>query len=595
MMVAVNMVGRLEPGADAESASSSATAALRGAAEEFPELDKSPVVLPGTLVPAGGPTRSKAADLAIWLLVVTAIVLVIACANVANLLLARAAGRRQEISIRQSIGAGRWRVVRQHLTESLLISCIGGCVAIVVALWSTRLIGRFPLPPSASELNVRPLLLTLGLTVLTGLVFGLAPALHAGHVDPVKGLKSGRGGVSPGGRRFRQALIGVQVALSVVLLVGAGLFVRSLREVYSVDPGVNVDRLLLVSVDLGKAGYDSAGTEAFFASARERALRLPGVEAAALANFPPFARSSYGQGVTVRGPESLVFDDVARMNWVTPGYFAAAGTRLLRGRDISDGDRAGEPAAVINESFARLLAPAGDPVGTCLSLVEEQMESGACTRVVGVVENQRREFLVEEVEPTVYLSRERDPDAHTSEGRGPTLVLRTRGDPSQIAGQVREALQALDPRLPFMAVEPLSEAVREEILPYRLGATLFSLFGVLAVALAGIGLYGVLGYFIAERRPEIGIRRALGAQEGRVVRLVVREGMVPVVVGLGLGTAAAFVGVRLIEALLFGVSAEDPVSFAAAVLFLCGVALLASYVPARRAARVDPMIALRQD
>jgi predicted permease len=376
--------------------------------------------------------------------------------------------------------------------------------------------------------------------------------------------------------------------------VGAGLFVRSLRQVYSVDPGVDVDPLLLVSVDLRKAGYDGVDGEAYYAAARERALRLPGVESAAMVHFPPFAHSAYGTGVTVTGRESLVFDEPPQINWVTPGYFTTVGTRVLRGREFTDADRTGEPVAVISESFARLLAPAGEPVGTCISF-GKQTQTGECTRIVGVVENQRREFLKDNVRPSFYLSRDRDPDAHSLEGQGPTLVVRTRGEAGRVAGQLRDALQGLDPRLPFVSVEPLSEVVRPELLPYRLGATLFTLFGILALALAAVGLYGVLGYFIAERRPEIGIRRALGAKEGHVVRLVIREGMFPVVIGLVAGLTAAFAGARVLEALLFGVATRDPISFTTAALFLFGVALLTSYLPARRAARVDPMIALRHE
>lgn len=280
------------------------------------------------------------------------------------------------------------------------------------------------------------------------------------------------------------------------------------------------------------------------------------------------------------------------MNWVSSGYFAIVGTQVLRGREITAADRTGDPVAVVNESFVRLLPGGSEPVGSCIS-VGAQTRTGECTRIVGVVENQRRDFLEESFAPVVYLSREQDPDA-ISWG-GPTLVVRTRGDARRVAGQLRAALQGLDPRLPFVSVEPLSEVIRPALLPYRLGATLFTLFGLLALALAGVGLYGVLGYFVAERRPEIGIRRALGAKEHDVARLVVREGMLPVVAGLAVGLAAAIAGARVLEALLFGVTARDPVSFGTAALFLCGVALLASYIPARRAARVDPMVALRQD
>lgn len=588
--IMVNVIGRLRPGTDLDAITAAATTALAHAAEAAPRLDPTPEVLTGTLVPAGGPTRSRAADLAIWLMAVTGIVLVIACANVANLLLSRSASRRRETAIRISVGASRSRVIRQRLTESLVISGLGAVVGVLIALWSTRLIRQFPLPPSATELSARPLLFALALILATTLLVGLLPALHAGRSDPVAGLKDGRTGSAPGGMRLRRTLIGVQVALSLVLLVGAGLFLRSVREVYAVDPGVDMDRLLLVSVDLRKAGYDTADREAFYAAARERTLRMPGIEAATMAHFPPLSSMSYGMGSEM--PDHPSLDVGSAVNWIAPGYFKTVGTGILRGREIVDADRTGEPVAVINESLARTIAEVDDPLGACLA-VGQQVDTGECTRIVGVAQNQRRNFLNGDVGPFLFLPRDRNPDA-ISWG-GPTLVVRSRADAAKVAAELRAALQGLDTRLPYVSVETLASVIRPDILPYRLGATLFSLFGVLALTLAAVGLYGVLGYFIAERRPEIGIRRSLGAGEVQVIRLVVREGMFPVVMGVLAGIAAALVGSRLLEAMLFGVEARDPISFAAAAIFLFLVSLLASYLPARRAARVDPMVALRAE
>lgn len=586
-MIRVSVLGRLASGADLETTRAAAEAALRRSAEAAPEIDPTPVVLTGTLVPAGGPTRSPAADLAVWLLMVTGLVLVIACANVANLLLSRSASRRRETAIRFSVGATRSRVIRQRLTETLVIATLGAVVGVVIALWSTRLIGQFPLPPSATELSVRPLLFALALVLATTLLVGVLPALQASRSDPVVGLRDGRTGMNPRGMRVRRVLIATQVALSLVLLVGAGLFLRSLREVYAVDPGVDVDRLLLVSADLRKAGYDDPDREAFYRDARERVLRIPGVEAAAMAHFAPFARMSYGIGIAFPDhPEVSVQPSV---DWVSPGYFSTVGTGVLQGRPIGPGDGTGEPVAVVNESLARLLASGPDPLGACLEIDGQP----GCTRVVGVAGNQRTQLLESDVKPFVYLPRDRDPTS--VQWGGPNLVVRTRGEAADLAGEVRSTLQGLDPRLPFVAVEALSSIVRPELLPYRLGAILFTLFGVLALVLAAVGLYGVLGYFIAERRPEIGIRRSLGAGEAQVIRLVLSEGIGPVAVGLVGGLLAALTGARVVEALLFGVEARDPLSFGAAAAFLFAVALVASYLPARRAARVDPMEALRAE
>lgn len=589
-MIMVKVIGRLRPNADLAAVTAAATAALGHAAEAAPGLDPTPEVLTGTLVPAGGPTRSRAADLAIWLMVVTGIVLVIACANVANLLLSRSASRRHETAIRISVGASRSRVIRQRLSESLVISGLGAVVGLVIALWSTRLIRQFPLPPSATELSARALMFAFTLILATTLFVGLLPALQAGRWDPVAGLKDGRTGSTPGGMRLRRTLVGVQIALSLVLLVGAGLFLRSVRAVYSVDPGVDMDRLLLVSVDLRKAGYDTADREAFYAAARERALRMPAIEAATMAHFSPLSSMEYGVGSEM--PDHPALDVGSSVNWVAAGYFETVGTAILRGREIVEADRTGEPVAVINESLARIIAEVDDPLGACIA-VGQQVRTGECTRIVGVAEDQRRNFLNADVVPYVFLPRDRDPDA-ISWG-GPTLVVRSSGEAAEVAPDLRAALQGLDPRLPYVSVETLSSVVRSDILPYRLGATLFSLFGVLALALAAVGLYGVLGYFIAERRPEIGIRRSLGAGELQVIRLVVREGMFPVVIGLLAGMLAAFAGGSLLEAMLFGVEARDPVSFGGAALFLFGVSLIASYLPARRATQVDPMVALRAE
>jgi predicted permease len=591
-MLMVDFVARLAPGSTREAVAASAGVALARAASASPGLDPTPHVLTGTLAPAGRPESMPAARLALWLLVVTGLVLVVACANVANLLLSRGAARRRETAIRRSVGAGRGRLVRQHLAESLVLSALGGALGVLLAMWGAGVASRFPLPPAAGHVNTRSLLFALALTAATALLFGLAPALQALRSDTAGGLRDAAGGAGPAGRRVRSALVGVQVALAVILLAGAGLFVRSLRAATAVDPGVDVDRILLVSVDLKKAGYGAPDREAFLERARERLRALPGVEAVGVAHFPPLPRSGYVPQLEVRGVDTLRIDDGPYINLAAPGYFRTVGTRVLHGRDFVPADRTGEPAAVVNEAFARVIDPDGNALGACLH-VQEQVRDGGCTRVVGVVENQRRYFLDEKVPPSYFLLRDRDPDAVA--WGAPSLVVRTRGEPGAQAGAVRAALQSLDPRLPFVSAEPLASVIGPELLPFRLGASLFTLFGALALALAAVGLYGCLGYFVAERRPEIGIRRSLGAGEGHVVRLVLREGFVPVAVGVAAGLAVALAGARLLESLLFGIGARDPVSFTVAALFAAGVALSASWLPARRAAGVDPMVALRAE
>lgn len=591
-MIALGYVARLAPAAEAAALEEEATTLLRHLAEQYPGLDPTPLAHTNSVVPAAGPNRSPAADLSLWLGVVAVLVLVIACANVSNLLLARGMTRRREMGVRLSLGATRGRVARQQLAESLGLAGLGAVAGILVTFAGLVLVRQFPLPLSAGQLDGRLLLFAVVVALLTGVIFGLVPALRAGRLDTMRALRENRLNPGVGGARARRALVALQVALSVVLLVGAGLFVRSLRQVYAIDPGLELGRVLTVEVDLAQAGYSADEREQFYRDARNRLDALPDVERTAMVHFPPFGGMAYSIGWDLPGAEDPGFDEGPYRNLAGSGFFRTIGTQVLDGREFVLADARGEPAAVINERMARAVAPAGRAVNLCVAL-GAQVEEGGCTRIVGVVENYRHRYLREADVPMVFLPRERDPAA-ISWG-GPALMVRTRGDAADAVATVRSAVQELRPALPYVAVEPLEEAVRADVLPYRLGATLFTLFGALALILAAVGLYGVLSYFVTERTPEIGIRRSLGAPAGRVVRLVVGQGFIPVTGGLAVGLAAAWGGTRFITSLLFGVQAQDPLAFIAAVAFLMGVAGLAMLAPARRAARVDPMIALRED
>jgi putative ABC transport system permease protein len=592
-MASIHYAARLAPGVSDSVAAAQAATALRHAAAATPELDPTPEAMTTALVPAARPGGSKAADLSLWLALVAGLVLVIACANVANLLLARAIARRRELAVRLSLGAGRWRVARQHLTESLLLAVLGGAGGVIVTYWSLRLMQQFPLPPSAGRLDARLLLFALGLTLVTGLLFGALPAVRASQFDPVRGLRDSRAVGALASSRTRRALVVLQVSLSLVLLVGAGLFVRSLNEVNAIDGGVDTDRLLTVSVNLRRAGFSEAEREAFYDAALQRLATMPRVERAAIVHFAPYYRG--GMGIWWELPGRSTPEDVEGpyINMVGPSYFETAGTRLLSGRAISESDvPGGEPVAVVNEAMARLLADDGAAVGICVPF-EEQVDGGGCTRIVGIVETQRRRILDDKQVPVVFLARAQAPNAVT--WGGPALLVRVAGDPGDLAGTVRAALQSLRGDLPFLTVQPLTEEIRNDVLPFRLGATLFTMFSVLALLLAAVGLNGVLGYFVTERTHEIGIRRSLGAPVRGVMGLVVRQGMMPVMAGIVIGLAAAFIGTRLLASLLFGVEARDPFVFVGAPAFLIVIALLAALVPARRASRVSPMVALRQD
>jgi putative ABC transport system permease protein len=482
-------------------------------------------------------------------------------------------------------------VARQHLTESAVLAVLGGVAGVVVAYWALGLMRQFPLPPSAGHIDARLLLFALGVSLVTGLLFGILPAIRAVQLDPGQALKDSHAGGAPRQAHTRRVLVAGQVAVSLTLLVGAGLFVRSLLQVNAIQSGVDVDHALIVRVDLQRARYTPQMRREFYEAALARLSSLPGVQRAAVIQLEPF-HGGTPVALWAKPGESTAQDTPGILAVAGAGYFEAAGTRLLRGRTFAPTDRRGaEPVAVVNDAMARLIAPAGDVVGLCVP-IDRQVRHGGCTHVVGVVESEPRFYLDDEPQPRVFLAWAQSPNAVPF--GTPSLIVRTL-DPARDAPAVRAALQSLRSDLPFVSVQPLAERVRGDVLPFRLGAILFSLFGVLALGLTAVGLYGVLAYFVTERAPEIGIRRSFGAPPRSVVTLVVRQGMLPVGVGVLLGLTAAVAGTRYLGSLLFGVEPRDAVSFAGATAFLVFVALLAMLLPALRAARLDPLTVLRRD
>ncbi len=588
----LSFIGRLEPDAVASSAISETAAALRLSAESHPELDQTPDVIPASLIAERGPNRSAAAELSLWLALVAAMTLMVACANVANLLLARSVARRRELAVRLSLGASRGRLVRQHLTESLMLALLGGAAGVVVAAAGMGLTRNFPLPPSTGNLDARLLAFILILSTITGCVFGLFIAFRSAADSPLEGIREARAPSTLSRSGSRRALVAVQVALSLMLLIGTGLFVRSLRAAANIDPGVDMDRLMVLNTDLSRSGYTHAEREALYAEMERRIAALPGIERTAMVHFAPL--DGLGMGIPFDAPDvdTAAYDEGPYLNLAAPGYFETVGTRILGGRDFTDADAAGEPVAIFNEKMAHVVAPRGGVIGECIAL-GEQVRRGGCTRVVGVVANQRRRYLQEPDVPMVYFPRDRNPDA-ISWG-GPVLMIRLRPHAELPAMQVRTAAQSVRDDLPYVSVQPLAKLIEGDVLPFRLGSMLFSIFGVISMALAAVGLYGVLGFFVTERTLEIGIRRSLGANTPSVLRLVMRQAMVPVTAGLVLGLVAAFGGTRFLGSLLFGVDARDPISFVAGAVLLDAVATIAALVPARRATRVDPAIAMRAE
>jgi len=532
------------------------------------------------------------------LMVVVALVLVIACANVASLLLARATVRAREIAVRLAIGAGRGRIVRQLLTESVLLAGLGALVGVAFSRWGTALL--VGLLTSASDpvfLNLgvdgRVLTFTLLVAVSTGILFGMAPAWRAARVDPQGALKSNGRGIAEGHTRFGvgKALVIAQIALSLVLVIGAGLLLGSFRKLTTLDPGFQRDGVLLVGVNLTDAGYSPEG----FASAHDDLLRrfraLPGVRAASAAEITPVSGSAWNGHIDVDGyVAKSAEDNMVWLNRVTDGFFGTMGTSLVAGRDFDERDRPTTPTvAIVNETVARRFFAGTSPVGKFYrARLHDSL--AAPVEIVGVVKDAKYRELREDPQPTIYLAmRQSDRSSPYRQ-----YELRTDGPLSSIVPGVKRTVAEVN-RSIAIDLTPLSQQLDASLTRDRLMATLSGFFGAVALSLAMVGLYGTLSYSVARRRNEIGIRIALGAARGRVVHLVLSEVARMVIVGVMLGAVAALASTRLVRSLLYGVSASDPATVVVSVAILSVVAIAAGALPAWRAARVDPIAALREE
>ena len=530
------------------------------------------------------------------LLALVGLILCIACANIANLLLARAAARRREIALRLSLGAGRLRIIRQLLTESLLLAVLGGTLGVVFAVWGIRFLtlllanGRENFTLRA-ELNWHVLLVVAGLSLLTGVLFGLAPALQSTRPDVVPALKEARTG-EPRGHWFRalglrRLLIVSQIAFTLLILVAAGLFVRTLSNLSSIQLGFNRENLLTFQLNARQAGHDDAGIAAFYNDLRTQFSAIPGVRAASLSNHAVIGMGTSGTRVRVSGSG---FEGSSILT-IGPGFFATMQIPMLLGREIDERDRPGSPiAAVVNEAFVKKRFGDRNPLGQHLAL--EAMCPKCDIEVVGVSANSLYGDLKGTPPPTVYLSF-----AQNAWGPVQQMVyeLRTEGNPLQYVKAVREIVQRADPGLPLSGVKSQGAWIDQTISQEIAFARLCSVFALLALVIASVGLYGSMSYNVARRTGEIGIRMALGAQGRRVLWMVLREVLLLAAVGLAISVPTALAASKLVESFLFGMKPNDPLALTGSVVILLGASILAGYLPARHASRIDPMIALRHD
>jgi len=540
-------------------------------------------------------------DIRLALLVLMAavgFVLLIACANVANLLLARAAARQKEMAIRTALGAGRRRVIRQLLTESVLLALAGGAAGLLLADWGVRLLVTLNQNniPRAQELTLdaRVLGFTFGISLLTGLLFGLVPALQSSKTDLHETLKEGgRSGTAGTPRGVRSLLVVAEVALALVLLVGAGLLIKSFLRLQEVNPGFQPQNLLVMQLSLPETKYrEPQQIDGFFQQALQQIGALPGVQSAGVASSIPMSGGGSSGSFSIEGRVVQPGEMAPWGNrwWVGSTYFQTMNIPLIKGRFFTDRDVAEAPGvAIIDETMARKFWPHEDPVGKRISFQRDRQGNPRWREVVGVVGHVKHRGLEGESPVQYYLPHRQFPIGSMF------LVVRTAAEPTSFAASVRGVIRSIDKDLPVFRVTTMEQLVSDSMAQRRFSMLLLGVFAAVALVLAAVGLYGVMAYSVTQRTHEIGIRMALGARQSDVLKLVVGQGLVLAAIGLAIGLVAAFALTRLMATLLFGVSAKDPVIFAGIALLLAAVAAVASYLPARRAMKVDPMVALRYE
>ena len=587
----LNIVGRLKPGVSLQQAQADITSIMDHIHQQYPLTTGHSVELIPLRELFTGPVRPTL----LVLLGVVGLVLLIACANVANLLLARAVARGREIAIRTALGAGRLRIVRQLLTECMLLAAGGGALGLALAWGLVRLLVAAGPPemPRIQEINVdlRVLAFTLGVSLLTGLLFGLVPALAATRQTIGGVLKEGGRGATSGlaHNRLRSLLVVGEVALSLILLVGAGLLVRSFVRLLEVNPGFNPSHMVTMWMNFTGARYaEKQQSTQLLDQLLPRVASLPGVKGVAISNDLPLEGDDTTTGVTTvegRPPFERGHEPLIGVHAVNPGYFRAMGIPLLRGRELSVSDVADSHSVmVINQKLAEVVWPGQDPIGKHFAIFGDKQ-----SEVVGIVGNVLHNGLAETPSAESYLAFSQNPWSYVG------LAIRTEADPASVYSGVRAIVSQLDAELPVHDMRPMEQVVSETMMIRRFILWLVGAFAALALVLASVGIYGVMSYSVTERAHEIGVRIALGAQRGDVLRLVVGRGIRLAAMGLAIGTFGAFLATRAMASLLFGVRPSDPVTYLAIGTLLTLAAMTACYIPARRAMRVDPMVALRYE
>jgi predicted permease len=592
----LSMLGRVQDGVPIEHAVSEVDRIEREMEKRFPEVFRD---RRATAVPLQQYIVGDVKTPLYIILAAVGLVLLVACANVANLMLVRATAREGEMAIRTALGAGRGRLARQLITESVILSIVGGAAGLLLATWGMRaLLSMAPnwLPRiDTVSIDATALAVTAAVTLLIGIAFGILPAFQVGARDLTSALRAGSRGLltHQGANRIRRFIVVTEVALAVMLLSGAGLLIRSFKQLMAVDPGFRPEGVLVMKLRLPQRTYDDLDKLRQFETTLESRLRtLPGVRAAALANYAPLDGASFALTYAIRGRPAVrpSEEPVASIRVITSDYFAALGTRVLSGRAFTAGDRDGATrVAIVNRSLARKQFPNEDPIGKYVDLgwTRDGVRQGG--QIVGVVADTRDDALKEDATPTIFVPMSQTPVEVL------TVIARTTAAPTALVGPVRNAVREIDRTIPLYGIQTMDQRIAGTVGPERFYATVLGIFAAVALTLAAVGLYGIIAYAVSQRTHELGLRVALGATGQRITRMVISEGLVITAIGALIGVVAAIGASRYLSSLLYNVKGTDPIVLAVVAVTLVVVTALASYLPARRAARVDPLVAMRGD